>query len=613
MDSRNLRDLNPKFRPGRFLKPLALMLSSGAFSAAVSAQILPNSTPGDAGFFYGIHGGVSSLQDQNNSTTGALPAPRTVPDPNVCLVPPQVLPFALPCLQQDTMTVQDPAPQQVSRTSFKNGESYGLSFGYGYANGIRPEISLDYRSNDVRSQFLSTGYGAGIDGSTLGTSALSGGTTAVSVMANLYFDFDNATRFLPHMLLGLGLARIKTDIQSADGLADNDIKGDDRVFSYQAGLGLGYKVSPNTLVSLDYRFFKTRNPSYPNSARPEFEIDSGYRSDSAILSLQYFPKTDALFLGLKDADGDGTPDNQDKCPDTPANVAVGADGCPLDTDGDGVPDYLDKCPDTPAGVKVSADGCPADADNDGTPDENDKCPDTPAGVAVGPDGCPLDSDGDGVSDDQDKCPDTPIGIAVDLNGCPPDSDGDGVPDSLDKCADTPAGQKVGPDGCALDSDGDGVPDYLDECPNSPAGAKVLANGCALKGDCRTPRPGEQVDANGCAVDQSFILKGVNFEFDSDRLTPEAQLILNQVAETLKAYPDVKVEIAGHTDNLGTDTYNLGLSEKRAISVKNYLSGREVDVGRMSPNGYGETQPIADNADEAGQSQNRRVELRVIEE
>ncbi|HEY1078329.1 MAG TPA: OmpA family protein [Fontimonas sp.] len=194
-----------------------------------------------------------------------------------------------------------------------------------------------------------------------------------------------------------------------------------------------------------------------------------------------------------------------------------------------------------------------------------------------------------------------------------DSDGDGVPDSADQCPDSPAGQPVNAQGCPLDSDGDGVPDAVDECPKSPAGAKVLANGCALVGDCRTPRPGEQVDANGCAAEQNFILKGVKFEFDSDRLTQAAQQILNDVAGTLQSYGELEVELEGHTDNVGTDAYNQGLSERRANAVKTYLIGRGVDGGRMTPVGYGETQPIADNATEEGREENRRVQLKVVED
>ncbi len=207
---------------------------------------------------------------------------------------------------------------------------------------------------------------------------------------------------------------------------------------------------------------------------------------------------------------------------------------------------------------------------------------------------------------------SPVEVVVAEAGDEADSDGDGVADSLDNCPDTPAGTPVGEDGCPLDSDGDGIPDATDECPNSPAGAKVLANGCALTGDCRTPRAGEQVDENGCAIEQRFILKGVKFEFDSDRLTPEAREILNDVAGTLEGYPDVKVELQGHTDNIGSAAYNVGLSERRAIAVKRYLADRGIAADRMSPMGYGQAQPVDSNDTEEGRENNRRVELKVNE-
>jgi OOP family OmpA-OmpF porin len=91
----------------------------------------------------------------------------------------------------------------------------------------------------------------------------------------------------------------------------------------------------------------------------------------------------------------------------------------VDSDGDSVADTLDKCPGTPAGVAVDKDGCPLDSDKDGVADYLDKCPGTPAGVAVDKDGCPLDSDKDGVADYLDKCPGTPSGVKVDTTGCPP--------------------------------------------------------------------------------------------------------------------------------------------------------------------------------------------------
>lgn len=190
-----------------------------------------------------------------------------------------------------------------------------------------------------------------------------------------------------------------------------------------------------------------------------------------------------------------------------------------------------------------------------------------------------------------------------------DDDGDGVANSADKCPNTPAGTKVNPEGCPMDTDGDGVNDDIDECPNTPAGAKVLANGCALAGDCRTPKAGEAVDQNGCAAN-TFILKGVNFDFDSDNLTDEAKEILNQVADTLKSYADIKVEIAGHTDDQGSEAYNQSLSERRAKSTKTYLVGRSIENERMTTNGYGKTQPIDPATTDEARAKNRRVELRV---
>lgn len=123
------------------------------------------------------------------------------------------------------------------------------------------------------------------------------------------------------------------------------------------------------------------------------------------------------FGGLSDTDGDGIPDINDACPDTPAGVLVDQFGCPVDTDRDGVPDYLDLCPNTPVNIPVNENGCPSDADGDGVPDYKDLCPDTPAGVPVDERGCPFDSDGDGVPDYRDICPGTPIGVEVDKWGC----------------------------------------------------------------------------------------------------------------------------------------------------------------------------------------------------
>ncbi len=234
-----------------------------------------------------------------------------------------------------------------------------------------------------------------------------------------------------------------------------------------------------------------------------------------------------------------------------------------------------------------------DSDGDGVSDSMDRCPNTPAGVSVDAFGCELDSDGDGVKDSKDRCPNTPRGTSVDANGCPLDSDGDGVSDDRDKCPNTPRGAKVDANGCELDSDGDGVVDRLDECPGTPAGTPVDNRGCELEGE--------------------YVLEGVNFETNSDRLRPGATDILDEVVATLKRYPKIRFEVAGHTDSDGSAAYNEGLSARRAQTVHDYLAANGISVDRMTVRGYGESQPIADNATAAGKAQNRRVSLNVVEE
>lgn len=252
-----------------------------------------------------------------------------------------------------------------------------------------------------------------------------------------------------------------------------------------------------------------------------------------------------------------------------------------------------------------------DTDGDGVPDDQDQCPDTPAGTAVNAQGCEGDTDGDGVVDRLDTCPETAAGAAVDEKGCPADADGDGVTDDMDQCPDTAPGTAVDEKGCPADADGDGVANDKDQCPDTPAGTEIDENGCPKKG-CRAPKPGEPINLEGCATGESIILKGVNFEVNSSRLTANAKVILNQVGDSLAAQPGIKVEIGGHTDSQGSDAFNQKLSERRADSVQTYLVKRGIDSGRLTTKGYGETQPIDSNETPEGRELNRRVEMKVVE-
>jgi len=171
---------------------------------------------------------------------------------------------------------------------------------------------------------------------------------------------------------------------------------------------------------------------------------------------------------------------------------------------------------------------------------------------------------------------------------PKDSDGDGVVDDNDNCLGTPAGRKVNAVGCEIDSDGDGLVDGVDKCPTVYA---KTADGCPA-----------------APVPKKLELKGVNFEYDKAVLRQEDMPILNNAAVQLGEWGDVKVEVGGHTDDRGSDDYNQKLSQQRAEAVRDYLISKGIAADRLTAKGYGEAQPVADNASDEGRLQNRRVEL-----
>jgi outer membrane protein OmpA-like peptidoglycan-associated protein len=284
---------------------------------------------------------------------------------------------------------------------------------------------------------------------------------------------------------------------------------------------------------------------------------------------------------LRDSDHDGVNDDYDACPDSPEDRDgfEDDDGCPdTDNDGDGIPDPNDNCPDLPEDVDgfEDEDGCPdLDNDQDGIPDRDDRCPNEPEDFDgdEDTDGCPdlvKDSDNDGIPDDVDRCPLQP----EDIDGF---QDDDGCPD--------------------LDNDLDGIPDEVDNCPSSPE----TFNGFQDEDGCPDEKP----------IEERFVLRGVNFESGSAALTPDSYGTLDEVIRSLQAYPEVRVEIRGHTDSQGPASFNLELSQRRADSVLRYLTNAGIDPSRLVAIGVGEEEPVASNSTPEGRLQNRRIEFRRL--
>lgn len=343
------------------------------------------------------------------------------------------------------------------------------------------------------------------------------------------------------------------------------------VLAVPVGVGIDFRLTPGFYLSTkgEYRI-ATRD------LRNNVQLAVGFKG-----LLGDFAQAEPEPV-IQDRDGDRVPDAQDDCPDVAG--LIGLNGCP-DADQDGVADSEDDCP-LLAGTPEN-NGCP-DTDGDGIVDPEDECPQE-AGTAAN-NGCPdRDADNDGIPDDRDACPDQPGSAAT--NGCP-DTDGDGVADAEDRCPNAPGSRANS--GCP-DSDGDGVIDREDRCPNS---AGTLANnGCP-----------EIKEEDREALE--FATQAVNFETASATLTSASRDILNNIADILRRYPDYHMTIGGHTDSVGSSAANQDLSERRAKSCYDYLVGQGISADRLGYQGFGESQPIADNRYRDGREQNRRVEFDI---
>lgn len=111
----------------------------------------------------------------------------------------------------------------------------------------------------------------------------------------------------------------------------------------------------------------------------------------------------------------------------------------------------------------------------------------------------------------------------------------------------------------------------------------------------------------------FRLENVYFDTDKATLRPESYPALDNLVRALRAKPSMKIEIAGHTDNVGDDTYNRRLSQRRAEAVRDYLIKKGIKAERLVARGYGETKPVANNDTPEGRQKNRRTEIHILEE
>ncbi|HHB92935.1 MAG TPA: hypothetical protein ENK59_06975 [Thioploca sp.] len=315
-----------------------------------------------------------------------------------------------------------------------------------------------------------------------------------------------------------------------------------------------------------------------------------------------------------DSDNDGLPDYLDECANqTPLEISKGTDenGCALDSDNDKISDYEDICPNSSEEEIINGiyhegkmKGCAIDDDNDEVPDYLDKClKNTTLEISKGVDaeGCPIDTDNDKIFDYQDKCPNNDIkelakgvyqtGKKI---GCPIDTDEDKILDYLDTCPNnTKKELKYGVDihGCPVDTDEDGVPDYQDKCPNTRNDVVADKSGCVI-------------------IEVENIIKygDDSFPYDGANLTEQAKLELDNIIKNIDDKFLKKIKVIGHTDNIGSPSFNYLLSLARANNVAAYMITNGILRKKILTVGKGETQPLVSNDTEEGRYKNRRFEL-----
>jgi OOP family OmpA-OmpF porin len=199
-----------------------------------------------------------------------------------------------------------------------------------------------------------------------------------------------------------------------------------------------------------------------------------------------------------------------------------------------------------------------------------------------------------------------------------DTDEDGVFDRVDHCVGTKKGCLVDQYGCSSDGDGDRVCDGLDRCPNTAAGAEVDEWGCSPGTAAPEPPPSPVVpakprsEAERQLVERGRIrLENVYFESGSAELLPESETSLREAGEALERFPDLKIEVEGHTDTRGKARYNQNLSQTRAEAVRAFLLAHfKLASENVAAKGYGEGQPETKERNDEELLRNRRVVLRV---
>lgn len=374
-------------------------------------------------------------------------------------------------------------------------------------------------------------------------------------------------KWFPFVYAGIGL--LHHDVQDVPSKADPDAEVDG--WNPVVPLGLGIQYHLDEYLSFDlhggYSMIMSDdiNPVYDDT-------DDAYMSILAGLRVHRGNPN-------KDTDGDGIPDREER--------KIGTDPKNPDTDGDGLSDGEEY-------YTYRTDPRNADTDGDGLKD----------GAEVKThktDPLKADTDGDGLSDGEEVNTYTTDPLKA-------DTDGDGLND----------GQEInttGTDPKRADSDGDGLNDgdEVNKHKTNPLDRDTdkgsVDDGTEVARRTDPLNPDDDIEKLVVTeVGQAITLEGIVFETAKSDIKPESEQILNKALNTLTFYPDLEVQIQGHTDSRGGKAYNQKLSQQRAEAVKAWLVAKGIDAARITTKGFGPDKPVATNDTEEGRQMNRRIDF-----